>query len=97
MNGFLFEIIAKAKVPEHFKESVVIGCASNVIDIPCAEAFLARCGPSEFQFHFAQKMILELIHSSWGEEYRWIPSWNENVARLTTVTLGLEEGEVFLA
>jgi hypothetical protein len=75
----------------------MVGCSTYVIDVACTQTFLAGGGSGEFEFHFAKKVILKLVHAGRREENRRIPGWYEHVTRLTTVTLRLEEGEVFLA
>jgi hypothetical protein len=76
---------------------MVISGSAHVIDITGAQAFLTGGRSSEVEFYLSQKVIFELVHSSWGEKNRRVPRRDEHIARLTAVTLGLEEGKVFLA
>ncbi len=39
-QGFCFEIIAKGKTAEHFKECTVSGRQSHIINVPCSNTFL---------------------------------------------------------
>ena len=85
------EVVAKAKVTQHLKERVVPRGAAHVVDVSCAKAFLARGGLCEFQFTFAEEVILELVHARRCEEHRRIPPWHEHIAGAADAPLRLEE------
>ncbi len=93
----MLEVVAKAEVPEHFEERVVVGGTSHVIDIAGAEAFLASRRAGEFEFDLSEEVILELVHAGGGEQYRGVPSGDEDVAGLAVVPFGLEEGQILFA
>ena len=79
VDRFPLEIVAETEIAQHFKEGVVIGSASDVVDVAGAETLLAssRSGALPFvwgEFHASETMffeqgIFELIHSCGGEEY----------------------------
>ena len=67
MDRFSFEIVAETEVSEppqnkHSKECVVVGSASDVVDVASAETLLASGRPCEFQFHASETMLIE-----WGD------------------------------
>ena len=96
-NRFFFEIIAKAKVAQHFKERVVKRCSTDVVDVTGAQTFLASRRASEIQLYLAQKVILELVHSGGSEQNGGIPSGNQDIAWFADASFGFKEGEVFFA
>ena len=70
---------------------MVVGCSAHVVDIAGPQAFLTSCSASKVEFDFAQKMILELVHSGRREKNRRIPCWHQNIARLPMMPFGLKE------
>jgi hypothetical protein len=70
---------------------VVVGGPTDVVDITCAQAFLASRCAGVIEFNFSEKMVLELIHACWREEDRRIPRWDQHIAGLAMMTLGLKE------
>ncbi len=52
-DGFSLEVVAEAKIAQHFEEGVVIGRPAHVIDIASAQAFLARSRARKIQLYFA--------------------------------------------
>ena len=96
-DRFVLEVIAKAEIPEHLEEGMVIRGSSDVVDIARAKALLASRRSGKVEFHFAQKVVLELVHPRRSEQNRWIPSRYEDVAGLAMVAFGLEKRQVFFA
>lgn len=84
-NGFLLEVISKGPVTQHLKESVVIDILSNVVQIVVLSSgtnTLLRVDSTREVSHgktritSSQEKWLKLIHSSVGEEQRWIVVWH---------------------
>ncbi len=92
-----FEVVAEAEIPQHLKESMVKRGAADVVDITGAQTFLAGRGAGEFQFHFAQKMVLELVHSGRSEQDRGIPGGHQDIARFSNAAFGFKKFEIFFA
>ena len=97
MNRFFLKVIAEAEVTEHLKKSMVIRGSANVIDVTRSQALLTSRCLGEVELDLPEEVILELIHSRWSEEYRGIPSRNQNVTTLTMAALGLKESEILFA
>ena len=91
VDRITFEIIAKTKVTQHLKKGVVIGSAPYIVDIAGPETFLASGCTGEVQLHLPEEMRFELIHPRGREQYRWIPSGNENIALASRMSLAFEE------
>ena len=81
MDRLALEIIAEAEVAQHLEEGVVIGRASDVVDVAGAQAFLAGRGPRELQLAAAEEVVLELVHARRSEEHRGVPAGHQHVAR----------------
>ncbi len=97
VDGFGFEIVAEAEVPEHLEEGVVISRPSDVVDITGSKALLTSCRLGEVEFDFAEKVVLELIHPGRSKQDRRIPSRDQDVAGLAMMTFGLVKTEVLFA
>ena len=97
VDGFALEVVAEAEVAEHLEEGVVVGGAADVVDVAGAEAFLAGGGAGEFELHFAEEVVLELVHAGGREEHGGVPGGDEHVAGAAAVPFGLEEGQVLFA
>ena len=80
-DSLAFKIVAKTKVAQHFKEGVVPGSATDVLDVACAQAFLTGCCLGKFEFALAKKVVFELVHPRGREQHRRIPSRHEHIAR----------------
>ena len=76
---------------------MVVGGPTDIIDIASAQAFLASRRAGVIEFDFSEKMVLELIHPRWGEEDRRIPRWDQHIAGLAMMTLGLKERQVLFS
>ena len=94
VDRFVLEVVAEAEVSEHFKESVVVRGAPHVVDVAGAEALLARRRAGEIELDAAQEVVLELVHSSGGEEDRRVPFRDQNVARTADTAFRFEERKV---
>ena len=70
---------------------MVVGSPTDIVDIACAQAFLASRRACVIEFDFSEKMVLELIHACWRVEDRRIPRWDQYIAGLAMMTLGLKE------
>jgi hypothetical protein len=76
---------------------VVIGRAAHVFDIAGPQALLAGGRPREFQFHFAQEMVLELVHAGGREQHGGVPPRHEHVASFANVPFRFKERQVAVA
>ena len=97
VDGFALEVVAEAEVAEHLEERVVVGGAADVVDVAGAEALLAGGGAGEFELHFAEEVVLELVHAGGREEDGGIPGGDEHIAGAAVVALGFEECQVLFA
>ena len=52
MDCVTLEVIAKAKVPQHLEERMVVSGTADVFDVAGTKAFLGGRGFGEFEFHF---------------------------------------------
>src|SRR5262249_34878921 len=79
--GVLLEIIAKGKIAEHFKKSVMAFGEADVFEVVVlaagADAFLRRSRSVVAALFKAEENILELVHSGVGEEQRGIAVRNK--------------------
>ena len=62
MNRLLFEIVAKRKISEHFKEGMVIRGDSNVPDITRSQTLLTGCRFCKLQRANSEELVFKLIH-----------------------------------
>ena len=73
-DGFLFEIIAEAPVPQHLEKGVVIGVEADVVEVVVlaagADAFLGVGGAGRMigAFHLPEKDGDELVHAGIREK-----------------------------
>ena len=68
LDGFIFEIISKRKIPQHFKKSTVACSLSHILDIPCTDTFLAGGHPSPGRNLLTGKIWLQRRHSRIDEQ-----------------------------
>ncbi len=97
VDRFALEVIAEAEIAQHFEKRVVIGRAADVVDVAGSQTLLASRGPGEIELALAQKVVLELVHTSRGEQHRGIPAGHQHVAGPADATFGLEKGEILFA
>ena len=73
-DGFFFEVITKAEVPEHLKERMVTSSVSNIVQIvvlpACAHAFLGRGRTRIIASFDACEQVFELNHAGVGKHQR---------------------------
>ena len=77
-NSFLFEIVSKGKIAQHFKKGMVIRRASNIVQIARPQAFLRTGGPFHIFFD-AQEIILELVHTGSREKEGRVPLRDQRI------------------
>ena len=87
MDGLTLKIIAKAKIPQHFEEGMVVRRSSHIVDIARPQTFLACGRPREFKFYFPQEMRLELVHASRSKQDGGIPGGHNHVTSSASVPL----------
>ena len=58
IDRFAFEVIAKAEIAQHLKESVVVGRAAHVVDVAGAETLLAGGRPRELELAPPEEVVL---------------------------------------
>jgi hypothetical protein len=71
---------------------MVVRSSTDIVDIAGTKALLTSCRAGEVKFDFAEKMILELVHTGRSEQNGRIPSRYQHVTRLTMMSFGLKEG-----
>ena len=76
---------------------MVVGGPADVFDVAGAKAFLRRRGFGEFEFNFTKEMVFELVHTSGGEQDRFVPLGNHHIARANGVSFGFKEVQIFVA
>ena len=62
-DNFFFEVIAKGKVTQHFKEGMVASSTTNVFNVTGTYAFLASSNTRRRRFHFASEERFERCHA----------------------------------
>mmetsp|Transcript_9357 Transcript_9357/g.15007 ORF Transcript_9357/g.15007 Transcript_9357/m.15007 type:complete len:626 (+) Transcript_9357:1284-3161(+) len=84
-DGFLLEVVAKTPVSQHLKEGVMVRVLPDIVEIVVlstgADAFLGvgrtfQGRHGEVGITRSQEQGLVLVHSSVGEEQRWIINGN---------------------
>src|SRR5262249_15833018 len=97
-NGIAFEIIAKRKIPEHFKERVMPRGVADVLEVVVlaagAHAALAGGGAHVVALFLAQEHILELHHAGIGEEGGGVVGGHERARRHDGMAAFAEKFEV---
>lgn len=79
-DDLFFEVIAKRKITQHFKISMVAGSAANIFDIARTHAFLASCHTRRRRLHFTCKKRFERSHTGANQKQRRIILRNERRA-----------------
>ena len=95
-NDFLFEIIAKREVAQHFKISMVTSCAADVFNIVRTNTFLAGRNARRRRFHLPCKKRFERCHSSPNQQQGRIIMRNERGTGKNQMTVCLEKIQIFL-
>ncbi len=94
-NRLILEVVAKAEVPQHFKERMVPCGIAHVVQIvvlaACADAFLRRCRPFVIARLHPGEQVLELHHARVGEHQRRIIARNQRAAVHLAVTIAFKE------
>ncbi len=84
-DGFLFVVIAKRPIAEHFKEGVMRVIAAHVIQVVVltrhAHTLLRVDGAGVGTLIRADEHVLELDHARVGEEQGRVPAWDERHGR----------------
>ena len=71
-DGILFEIVAEAEIPEHFKETGVPGGRADDVDVDSPHTLLRRDGSIPRRLLFPEKIRLERHHAGIVEQQRRI-------------------------
>ena len=84
-QAFTLEVIAKAPIAQHFKESVVARGVAHVFQVVVfatgAQAGLYRGGAHVAALVGAQKHVFELHHARVGEHERRVVAWHQRAGR----------------
>ena len=96
-NRFLFEVIAKGEVAQHFKERAVARGFAHVFDITRADALLAGRHAMARRLLLAGKIRLHRRHARIDQQKRRVVLRDERKARQAEMSLGLEKFQVHLA
>ena len=71
-DRFLFEIITKREVAEHFKKSVVTGGPADILQVVMLAAgtdtFLRSCGTDIVPLLLTEEAVLKLVHPGVGKK-----------------------------
>ena len=100
-DGFLLEIVAKGKITQHLKESVVAAGVANVVEVVVftarADALLRGSGAGVIARFEAGEDVLELVHTRIGEQQRGVVGRDQRRAANHAMVIGREEVEEGLA
>ena len=80
-NNFLFKIIAKGKIAQHFKIGMVASSAAYVFNIAGAHAFLTGGNTRRGRLHLAGKKWLKGRHTCANNQKRRVVLRNKGRAR----------------
>ena len=98
VNGIVFEIIAKREVAEHFKESVVTCGVTHIVQVvmlaACANTFLTGGGTGVGALVETKEDVLELVHTSIGEEQGGIVTRNHRARANNRMSFAFEELQI---
>ena len=72
IDGFTLEVVAKAKVTQHFEKGMVARCIAYVLKVivftTCTHALLRGCRPAVIACFAPQEHVFELVHSRVGKQ-----------------------------
>jgi hypothetical protein len=94
MDGFPLKIIPKGEIPKHFKISAVPGGLANVIDIACADAFLAGGHTMARRLLLPGEIRLHRGHAGIDEQQGCIVLRDQRKAGQAKVVLALKIREI---
>src|SRR5690606_7875771 len=97
VNRFSLEVVTERKIPQHFKERVVIRSHPDVPNVACTNTLLASRRLSKFERPNPQKLIFELIHPRRCEEDRFVPVRYQHITWPADTSLGFKKFEIFFA
>ncbi len=96
-NRVILEIVAKAEIPQHFKEGMVARGIAHIVQIVVlaarAHAFLRRCGPLVIPRLDPGEQVLELHHARIREHQRRIIARHQRRTGHDAVAVLFEEAK----
>src|SRR5450432_1799998 len=99
-NGFLFKIIAKTPIAEHFKHRMMVGIHTHffqVVMLPAYPQTFLRIGhPGVRSGFISEEIILELVHSCIDKQQGWIVLRHYRCGRNNHMCPGFEEIQKFI-
>ena len=96
-DRFLFEVITKREVAQHFKERTVARSLADVFDIARSDAFLASRYAMARRLLFASEVRLHRRHARVDQQQRRVVLRDERKARQAEMPLGLKKLQVHFA